>query len=210
MLKSKENTSKEIYKKLRKYLPRSFDGEPYATKMVNELYDKAMEHNPDIYYFALEDSHSDISISDNKILGESISKFIRVKFTPDSELDEFFSLYQESQSPDEQYRFASFCKNMNLNPDNIILFPISGNSMIGANISDGDTAIVDTSRIPKNGEIGAVFVNNKYFIKRIGGDGGKLILISENKEFQPYIIGPSDKFKYIGLVTNIVKKVVPL
>lgn len=208
MLIEKTLSDREIYSRLRKYLPRSMAGDNFASEVVAGLYNLSQSKNPEIYYNALDDSLSDISHNDNLALGESLDTFIRAKYSEGSALDEFFDLFKGSpvSAGEEKYAFNQFCLNNGLNPENIMLFPIVGNSMINANIFEGDTAIVDVSRIPGNGEIGAVHINNKYFIKRIGGVGGRLKLISENPDYKPYLVGPEDDFKYIGLVTNLIKK----
>jgi hypothetical protein len=207
MLVGESYSDQELYRRLRKYLPRSMAGDSYASELINRLFEVAQKQNPEVYYNALDDSLSDISRNDTSILGDSLDTFVRARYSPFNELDDFFELYKTDYTPArENYAFDEFCRINDLKPDDIMLFPIVGNSMINANINEGDTAIVDTSKIPVNGDIGAVFVNNKYFIKRIGGVGGRLKLISENPEFKPYIIGPKDDFKYIGLVTNIIKR----
>ena len=207
MLVSDSYSDHELYRQLRKFLPRSMAGDSYACEIINRLFEVAQRQNPEVYYNALDDSLSDISSNDKNVLGESLDTFVRAKYLPYNELDDFFELLASDNTLSrDKYAFDEFCRINNLKPDDIMLFPIVGNSMVNANINEGDTAIVDTSKIPVNGDIGAVFVNNKYFIKRIGGVGGRLKLISENPEFKPYVIGPKDDFKYIGLVTNIIKK----
>ncbi|MBX3044133.1 MAG: hypothetical protein KIT33_04340 [Candidatus Kapabacteria bacterium] len=198
----------ELYSRLRKYLPRSFAGDSYASKQIKKLSEIAKKKNPKLYQNALDDALADISENNNLYLGKPIEKFFRIKYTGESQLDEYFSLFKTDITSNLKHNdFIEFCRRNNLVPDNLMLFPIEGNSMINAGINSGDTAIVDITKIPVNGDIGAVYINNKYFIKRIGGVGGRLKLISENPDFQPYMVGPEDDFKYIGLVTNIIKKV---
>ena len=59
----------------------------------------------------------------------------------------------------------------------------------------------------KIGEIAAIHINNKYYIKRIDENAGNIVLLSENPEYLPYTVSAEDKFKIIGLVTNIIKRV---
>lgn len=196
-----------IYQRLCRYIPRSFDGEPYAVEMVAKLHEIAMKSDPNIYFRAIEDTEAVLRKYDERLLGMSVNKFYRVKYTPKSQLDDFFELFRNKVNDSEKFRFDEFCKYHGLNPDNIILFPIIGFSMKDAGILEGDTAVVDISETPQVGDVAAVSVNGKYFIKRIGSVGGKLLLVSENVDFKPYTIGPADDFKFIGLVTNIIKQI---
>ena len=207
-MKINENyTEKELYSRLRKYIPRSMAGDTYAGDMVSKLADVADKYNFDIFEHALADSLSEITAFDNFALGVSLNNVIRTAYTPSDDLDEFFDLYREPKLKGSKTPFRDFCTLNGLNHDDLMLLPITGDSMTGAGIYDGDTAIVDVGKIPKNGDIGAVSAHNKYYIKKIGGKGGRVVLLSENPDYQPYIVTPYDNFKFIGLVTNIIKKV---
>ncbi len=202
-----ESQKKELYQNLLKYLKRSAFGDDFASEMLIKLINQADFIDKSIYDSALDDFTNFLPEIDNKFLGQSISHIIRVKYTDFNELDEFFELYKPKEDNLKKYTFDNFCNSYGYNPDDIILLSISGNSMIGASIEDGDTAVVNISKRAKIGEIAAIHINNKYYIKRIDENAGNIVLLSENPEYLPYTVSAEDKFKIIGLVTNIIKRV---
>jgi len=195
-----------LYHQLIKYLKRSLQGDNYASEMVLRITQTADKIDSSIYEDALLDVANSLSDIDNEYLGQSVNGLIRAAYTDFTELDTFFELYNPPINKNNNYTFNDFCTSYGHRPEDIVLFPISGYSMINAGINDGDTAVVNVAAKPQKGDIAAVHINNKYFIKRIGESGGNIVLISENPEFPPYKVKPDDRLKFIGVVTNIIKK----
>jgi phage repressor protein C with HTH and peptisase S24 domain len=204
---SKSNFSQaELYHELIKYLKRSSKGDNFASEKVMRIAQIADKIDKSIYENALSDVTNSFSDIDNEYLGQSVSGLIRAAYTDYTELDTFFELYNPPVNKSRNYTFNEFCSSFGHNPNDIVLFPITGNSMINSGINDGDTAVVNIGIKPQKGDIAAVNIKNKYFIKRIGESGGNIVLISENPEFPPYKVLSDDRLKLIGLVTNIIKK----
>lgn len=65
---------------------------------------------------------------------------------------------------------------------------IKGNSMIDANIHDGDIVFIKSQSTLENGEIGAVIINDEATLKRFYHQDGVIILRPENTDYDPIIV----------------------
>jgi SOS-response transcriptional repressor LexA len=84
---------------------------------------------------------------------------------------------------------------------------IRGDSMIGANIFDGDEAIVVLNEPIRNNDIVIVNFEGERLIKRyVEKDGGSW-LISENEKYSPIKITNDYNIEFIGVVKSIIHKV---
>ena len=71
------------------------------------------------------------------------------------------------------------------NPVASFVFRVSGESMTGAGISDGDYLIVDRSINPKHGHIVVAFVAGERLVKRLYHHNGRIALIAEHPDYPP-------------------------
>ncbi len=78
------------------------------------------------------------------------------------------------------------------NPDNVFALRVKGDSMINANINDGDTVLIHQQPIVENGEIAAVIIGEDATLKRFYKKGNHVILKSENDNMKPITLGPED------------------
>lgn len=60
-----------------------------------------------------------------------------------------------------------------------------GDSMIGANIKEGDELIIRKQEEVENGEIAVVVIGDKLFLKRVYKSDSEFMLVSENPNFPP-------------------------
>jgi repressor LexA len=65
---------------------------------------------------------------------------------------------------------------------------VRGNSMSGAGILDGDTAVIEKASMVRNGEIAVTWVDNAVTLKRIFKESSRVKLQAENPKF-PAIYG---------------------
>lgn len=82
----------------------------------------------------------------------------------------------------------------------------NGNSMTGAGIDDGDILVIDKSMEPQDGKIAVCFIDGEFTVKRIKVQENSLLLIPENKLFEPIEITEENNFIIWGIVTFVVKK----
>lgn len=85
---------------------------------------------------------------------------------------------------------------------------VSGDSMVGANISQGDLLVVDRSEEAVNNKIVVAVVRGEFMVKRLIKNERGLFLIAENKNYPPLKITPEMDFQVWGVVMWVVHKAV--
>lgn len=94
---------------------------------------------------------------------------------------------------------------LNIRAPHVYLASISGDSMQGAGIFDGDLAIVDRSIEPVHGQIVVALLNNEPVCKRLCVRGHQVILLSENPKYPPRYVLEGDELAIWGVVTSSVR-----
>ena len=84
---------------------------------------------------------------------------------------------------------------------------VKGDSMIDADMDEGDILIIDKSLEPTNGKIAVCMVDGEFTVKKIKVDKDCLWLIPYNKRFKPIRITEDNDFLVWGIVTYIIKQV---
>ena len=83
-----------------------------------------------------------------------------------------------------------------------------GDSMLDANIKEGDILVVDRSRDAHNNSIIIAVVNGDLTVKRIRQQNGRVYLVPENEDYSPLEITAETSFEVWGVVTYIIHKAV--
>ena len=108
-------------------------------------------------------------------------------------------------SAEEQAReVVSMDQYLIARPDASFLLRVTGDSMIGAGIMDGDLVIVERGRLPKNGDIVLAEVDGEWTMKYFRRKGGNVILEAANPAYP--VIHPKDELKIGGVITASVRK----
>ena len=89
-------------------------------------------------------------------------------------------------------------------PDSSFLLQVSGDSMIGEGIKEGDLVIVEKGREPRNGDIVIAEVDGEWTIKYFRKQGKQVVLEAANPKYP--IIKPKTELKIGGIVTAVVRK----
>ena len=84
---------------------------------------------------------------------------------------------------------------------------VSGDSMIGAGLEDGDLLVIDRSLNPENGKIAVCLVDGEFTVKRIKKEKNKLYLKPENKKYKPIELKEENELIIWGIVEYVIKKV---
>jgi DNA polymerase V len=84
---------------------------------------------------------------------------------------------------------------------------VTGHSMIGAGIFDGDEVLVDRALTPKEGSVVVAIVNNDLTIKRLIFQGGKPVLRAENPHFADRTFAEGEELSIFGVVTRVLHRV---
>ena len=93
------------------------------------------------------------------------------------------------------------------NKDSTFYARVSGNSMEGAGISDGDLLVIDRSLEPRNNEVSVCFIDGEFTVKRIVIRNKKIYLKPENKDFKEIEINDNNELIIWGIVTYVIKSV---
>tara|TARA_B100000575_G_C23012650_1_gene583290 strand:- start:125 stop:556 length:432 start_codon:yes stop_codon:yes gene_type:complete len=83
---------------------------------------------------------------------------------------------------------------------------VSGDSMLGAGIDDGDLLVIDKSLSPENGKIAVCFIDGDFTVKRIVKEKGKLYLKAENKKYKSIELSGESELIIWGIVEYVIKK----
>lgn len=67
----------------------------------------------------------------------------------------------------------------------------TGDSMVGANVQEGDLLLVREQPLVENGEIAVVIIDDTIQLKRVYRDNGTFTLISENPTYPPRKYDPN-------------------
>lgn len=89
------------------------------------------------------------------------------------------------------------------------LFAVTGDSMSGAGIMEGDKVVVDRSVTPVHGRLVIAIVNGVYTLKRLFHFNGRFELRSENAARPPERIAQGATPDVWGVVVGVIRHVTP-
>ena len=92
------------------------------------------------------------------------------------------------------------------NPKATFCVRVSGQSMVGAGINDGDLLIVDKQLEAKDNQIILAVINGDYTVKRLQKRADGYYLQPENPDFEALKITQFMDFRIWGVVTGVIKK----
>lgn len=109
-------------------------------------------------------------------------------------------------SPAEDYIEGNLDLNKYLikNPAATFFVKVAGNSMIDAGIHDGDILIVDRSLKPADRKIIIAVVNGQLTVRRIRVTKGRVVLVSENRDYKPLQVEEEMDFEVWGVVMSVI------
>ena len=84
---------------------------------------------------------------------------------------------------------------------------VSGDSMLGAGIHDGDVLVVDRSLVCKEGCIAIAVIDSELTVKRFSRRGDVVALLAENPKYPDIIVTSEMDFRIWGIVTTVIHKV---
>src|SRR3990172_5079507 len=87
------------------------------------------------------------------------------------------------------------------------LLKVQGDSMRDARIFDGDLVLVKVQPQALPGEIVVAMVDDEVTVKRFQMDGKAVVLTPENEAFAPIRIGEGTRFRILGKVSAVFRKV---
>lgn len=109
-------------------------------------------------------------------------------------------------SPADEYLEGKLDLNHLLVPHPLATFfvRVSGDSMTGAGIHEGDLLIVDRSLEPRDGKVVIAVVNGELLVKRLKYHGKQPYLVAEHQDYPPLAVTEAMDFQIWGVVTSVV------
>ena len=101
----------------------------------------------------------------------------------------------------------SLDKELVKNKESTFYARVSGDSMKGAGISNGDLIVIDRSLEALNNKIAVCYIDGEFTIKRIIKKVNKLYLRPENKDYKDIEISIENELIIWGIVTYVIKSV---
>jgi SOS regulatory protein LexA len=89
-------------------------------------------------------------------------------------------------------------------PESSFLLRVSGDSMIGEGIREGDMVIVEKGRAPKEGDVVIAEVDGEWTMKYFRKQGKQIILEAANPKYP--VIKPQQELKLGGVVSAVIRK----
>lgn len=111
-------------------------------------------------------------------------------------------------SPSQDYIDNSLDLNEHIvrNKTATFYFNVTGDSMRGENIYDGDLLVVDRSITPKHGHIVVATVNGDFTVKKLFRRGGVVELRPANPAFEAIRFNDGEELLVWGVVTTTIKQ----
>ena len=91
-------------------------------------------------------------------------------------------------------------------PAATFMLRVSGDSMIGAGILDGDLAIVDRAVQARPGHVVVAVLDGDFVLKRLRLRGGRLFLDAENPAFRSCVVPTENGFDIWGVVVATIRQ----
>ncbi|MBR2060305.1 MAG: translesion error-prone DNA polymerase V autoproteolytic subunit [Tidjanibacter sp.] len=91
------------------------------------------------------------------------------------------------------------------NPASTFYARVSGDSMSGEGIADGDLLIIDKSVEPYDGCIAVCFIDGEFTLKRLEIHPDHALLIPANPKYKPIRVSADEDFRVWGVVRHVVK-----
>lgn len=112
-------------------------------------------------------------------------------------------------SPAQDYLESGIDLNKELvkNPSSTFFGRVSGDSMAGVGIEDGDLIVIDKSISASEGDIAVCFVDGEFTLKRIHIENDFVWLVPENPKYRRIKVTPDQNFMVWGVVTYSIKDV---
>jgi DNA polymerase V len=92
------------------------------------------------------------------------------------------------------------------NPASTFFVRVAGDSMIGAGIFDGDVLVIDRSKEASDGKIVVAAINGELVVKRLAIKDTQHMLVSENNEYSPIVVGEDEECFIWGVVVGSVRQ----
>ncbi|MDP0494434.1 MAG: LexA family transcriptional regulator [Fusobacterium sp. JB021] len=190
----KNPPSEEILEKIADGLNLSKQDKNYL------FYLAAIERTPKLIINMMDDLKNKLNSKENNLISSSenfsfhsIPLFERISAGPgafgNEEIEDYILL-----------------PGINNNNNDIFAVNVVGDSM-EPTIKDNSVIICKKNMEIKNGEIGAFFIDDQAYVKRLKITQNYIALISDNPNYTPIYIGPGENFHAVGKVIKVLSDI---
>lgn len=112
-------------------------------------------------------------------------------------------------SPAQDYYSGPVDLNRHLmrDPATTFVLRVSGESMTGAGIFDGDEVLVDRGLEAHDGSVVVAVVHGEFTLKRLRQRDGATALVAEHPAYPPIVLSADDDLVIWGVVTRCLHRV---
>ena len=86
------------------------------------------------------------------------------------------------------------------------ILKVKGDSMIEANIHNGDLVVIEQTSTPSNGDIVAININGSATLKTLKVGIDEIILMPANIKYEPIHVSKEEEFYILGKAVGIIRK----
>lgn len=178
-------------------------------KKIELIYYECAKRNIKIYEKALDDTYLSVPIENVGFEQTDAINIQRIDFMNQSEIIHLINIIKKSQKLG-QFDITSAAESniyqlLGIPKEFLLIFKITGNSMIDEGIEEGDFVIADRRVQITNNKIVVLEYLNKLFIKRIVVEKGVIKLCSANVKIKPFEIKNRYDIKILAYVKNYLK-----
>lgn len=105
---------------------------------------------------------------------------------------------------EENRQYLSLEEYLIEDPNSSFLLRVSGDSLIGLGIFDGDLVVIERKRQANVGDIVLAQIDNEWTLKVLKKIGNRFYLDSANKKYPPFF--PKEELKIFGVVRAVIRK----
>ncbi|MFP4527867.1 MAG: LexA family protein [Candidatus Kapaibacterium sp.] len=198
----------ELFEEYKKYLIREELGDRCCSWRVEVLGREAALRNSGIMTNAMHDALAMASSIRLARRGLRVTNIIRLDHMDSSKLDAMLQTIGAARRHDivaeEERSVTSIFDLFGIERENLLICWVSGESMTGANINEGDRLLVDTAAPPRDGSIIVAKIDGSIFVKRLRIKAEETWLHSENEKFAPVRLDPDRDFEVLGVVRHVL------
>lgn len=112
-----------------------------------------------------------------------------------------------SPAEDHNMEAIDLTKELIRHPNTTFIARVVGDSMIDADIYEGDLIVVDRSLEFSHNDVAVCFINGEFNIKYVEKTPkGELYLVSANSRYPKMKVEPEDNFTLWGVVTYVIHR----
>ena len=206
-----EMTDAELYKEISRLLYNCFRGYKISETTLKYLFQHCEENNSDIYRIAMNDAWIKY-LSYSKVAQNAELNIIRPIFHTKDEFVSNYAEYNQYQLIEKLFEGNKpnndIWNTLDVERNNLLIIEVKGDSMINAGFDTGDIILVDTMKSVEHNNIIVAELNHTIYVKRYKISEGSVFLHSENEKYPPYRVNSEDNFEVIGVVKQVIKKVI--